>query len=189
MIDMIRAIRDIFSRLGAPAGASMSADIADIKAVNVSMMQFESATEAIIVIPAIGADLPFPSVVVAGIPATATILRVDMFLLVGALFDTSGAENQVKVGTTDQLFVKDSGDGWGDSIACLNFDALSLQVDANAYRGGTPIMGAIDIKAVVDGDGTYNFQSDETTKTKGVEATGGTLELLDVSVHIRVWFS
>ena len=155
----------------------------------VHMMSFPSATDAIVVIPAVGANLAFPSVVVDTLPAGCNIVKADMILFIGALLDTSSAENQVKTGTTDQLFVKDSGAGWAASMACLNFTALSLQVGADAYRSGCPLMGAIDIKATVTGNGTYNFQSDETTKTKGVEATGGTLELLDVSTMIRVWFS
>lgn len=44
-------------------------------------------------------------------------------------------------------------------------------------------------KGVVTVDGTYNFRSEETNEGKGVEATGGTLELLDVTAVIRVWFN
>jgi len=51
------------------------------------------------------------------------------------------------------------------------------------------VFGATDIKGVVTVDGIYNFRSDETNETKGVEATGGDLELLDVSIVVRVWFN
>lgn len=156
-------------------------------------MTFPSASVAMVVMPGTGADLDFPSVTVAGLPDGCNILRVDMIVFIGALFDTSAAENQIKTGTTDQLFVKLSTDGWDGGAGvvdkCLDFPALGLQVGANAYRGGTVLMGATDIKAVVDGNGTYNFRSEETNKTKGVEATGASLELLDVSTLIRIWFS
>ena len=160
---------------------------------NVSCMIFPSAPDDIIVITDTGADLDFPSVVVAGLPSGCNILRADMALVIGAILDTSTAENQIKTGTTDQLFVKLSTDAWNGGAgvvdACLNFPALGLQVDALSYRGGAILMGATDIKAVVDGVGTYNFRSEETNKTKAVEATGGNLELLDVTSLIRVWFS
>ena len=163
------------------------------RARNISPMTFPSKTAAIIVIPAVGADLDFPSVTVADLPAGCNITRVDMVLFIGALFDTSGAENQIKVGTTDQLFVKRAADGWDGGAGvvdkCLDFLALGLQVDAGSYRGGTVLMGATDIKAVVDGNGTYNFRSEETNKAKGVEATGVSLEMLDVSILVRIWFS
>ena len=188
------------STLGAVSTAAATGVVSDAKLAmaylkqlvtqNVSCMIFPSAPTHIVVIPGTGADLDFPSVVVAGLPTGANILRADMLLVIGALFDTSAAENQIKAGTTDQLQVKVSTGSWvADDIPCLNFPALGLQVDADAYRGGAVLMGATDIKAVVVGDGTYNFRSVETTTLKGVESTGGGLELLDVTTLIRVWFS
>ena len=158
----------------------------------VSCMMFPSppndANAPIVVIP-VGADLDFPSVVVAGIPSGASIFRADMVLAIGGLFDTSSAENQIKTGTTDELQVKVSTGSWvTNDIPCLYFPALGLQVDADAYRGGAVLFGATDIKSVVVGNGTYNFRSVETTTLKGVEATGATIELLDVTTIIRVWF-
>ena len=156
-------------------------------------MLFPSASLAIAVIPAVGADLDFSNVVVAGLPGGITIAKADLVLIIGGLFDTSSAENQIKTGTTDKIFVKKSGDAWADGapkvIAALTFTQLGLQVDADAYRGGPVLFGAIDIKGVVTVDGTYNFRSEETNEGKGVEATGGTLELLDVTAVIRVWFN
>ena len=89
---------------------------------------------------------------------------------------------------TIKLRVKESVDTWGDhDIECLAFTALSLQVDADAYRGGTVLFGGTDIKSVVTGNGTYNFRSEETNRTKGVIATGANLELLDVQTFSRIW--
>lgn len=156
-------------------------------------MIFPSVPSAIVVIPATGDDLDFPSVVVAGLPASITIARVDYVVVIGALFDTSSSENQVKTGTTDQIFVKLSTDGWDDTspkcIPALEFTALSLQVPDDGYRGGPLLFGSIDIKLTVTANGTYNFRSEETNKSKGVESTGGGLELLDVTSIIRVWFN
>jgi len=157
-------------------------------------MIFPSVLTPIIVVPGTGADLNFPSVVVDTLPDGIAIAKADYVLVIGGLFDTSGAENQIKTGTTDQIFVKKSTDAWDEDLgeevlAALEFAPLSLQVDADAYRGGPLLFGAIDIKAVVTGNATYNFRSDETVRTKGVEATGATLELLDVTSIIRVWFN
>lgn len=190
----------LHTNLGAIDTAAATGAISDAKAAmaylkqlvtqGVTMMTFSSPASSIIVIPATGADLVFPSVEVSGLPTGANLLRVDMALVIGGLFDTSASENQIKIGTTDQLFVMKSGASWGsDDIKCLDFTALSLQVDKNAYRGGCVLFGATDIKGEVDGNATYEFQSRETHRTKGVESTGGGLELLDVTTVVRVWFN
>lgn len=153
-------------------------------------MIFPSATpKAIIVVPAVAAaDLPFPDVAVAGLPSGITIARVDIALVIGALFDTSSAENQIAA-ASKTLRVKASAAAWSAGIPALTFAQNSLQVDADAYRGGVVLFGGTDIKSIVTADGTYNFQSDHATHNDCVIATGASLELLDVSVVIRVWFN
>jgi len=152
-------------------------------------MIFPSAPAAIVVIPGTGADLNFPNVTVEDLPSGLSIARADYVLIIGALLDTSGSENQIKTGTTDGIYVQANGGDWSSGLLALTFTALGLQVDGNAYRGGTVIFGAIDISATVTGNGTYNFRSDESVKSKGVEATAGTIELLDVTSIIRIWFN
>lgn len=153
-------------------------------------MLFASATpKAVIAVPAVAADLAFPDVVVSGLPSGITIARADIALVIGALFDTSSAENQIAA-ASKALRVKLSTGDWGtDDIVALTFVQNSLQVDADAYRGGTVLFGGTDIKSVVTADGTYNFSSEETNRSDAVVATGASLELLDVSVVIRVWFN
>ena len=143
----------------------------------------------IIVLPAVAADLDFPSVVVAGLPSGITIARADLVLVIGALFDTSAAENQIAA-AAKTLRVKLSTGAWGtDDIIALTFANTGLQVDADAYRGGPVLFGATDIKAVVTANGTFNFRSEETERSEGVTVTGASLELLDVTSIIRVWFN
>jgi len=151
------------------------------------------AAAAIIVIPnAAGVtDINFPSVVVSGLPLGITIARADFVAVIGAIFDTSGAENQVAI-AAKTIRVKKSTGNWavaGDQMVALTFALNALQVDADAYRGGPPLFGATDIKAIVDGDATYNFCSEQTNNTEGVYATGANIELLDVSSIVRVWFN
>jgi len=153
-------------------------------------MLFPSAIpKAIIAIPAVAADLDFPDVVVAGLPSGLTIAKADIALVIGALFDTSAAENQIAA-ASKTLRVKVSGGAWGtDDIVALTFVQNALQVDGDAYRGGTVLFGGTDIKSKLTADGTYNFRSEQTQRSDAVVATGANLELLDVSVVVRVWFN
>jgi len=155
-------------------------------------MIFPSAIpKAIVAVPAVGnvADLAFPDVVVAGLPDGLTIARADIALIVGALLDTSTTENQIAA-ASKTLRVKLSTGAWGtNDIVALTFVLNSLQVDASAYRGGVVLFGGTDVKSVVAANGTYNFRSDQSERTDAVIATGDDLELLDVSVVIRVWFN
>lgn len=156
-------------------------------------MTFPSSAGAtnsdIVVVPAVAADLDFPDVVVANLPSGLTIARADIVLVIGALFDTSSSENQIAA-ASKTIRVKKSTGAWGtDDIVALTFSQNALQVDADAYRGGPLLFGATDIKAEMDGNATYNFRSEETNRSQGITATGASLELLDVSVIIRVWFN
>lgn len=152
-------------------------------------MVFPSASEAIVVLPAVAADLDFPSVVVADLPSGLTVARADYVLIIGTLFDTSGAENQVDQ-ASKTIRVKTDGGAWGtDDILALTFDNLALQTDADAYRGGPVLFGAADISSVVTGNDTYEFRSEETNRSAGVTVTGASLECLDVTGVIRVWFN
>lgn len=156
-------------------------------------MLFPSALpKAIIPIPIVGnvTDLDFPDVAIAGLPSGITIARADLVLIIGSLFDTSGFENQIAA-ADKKLRIKISTGAWGtNDIPALTFVLNSLQVDASAYRGGTVLFGATDIKAIITvADATYNLRSDQTQRTDAVIATRDTLELLDVSAVIRIWFN
>lgn len=152
-------------------------------------MLFPSASLGIVALPAVAADVDFPSVVVADLPSGLTIKRADLVLVIGALFDTSGAENQVdQAGKT--IRIKKSTGAWGtDDIVALTFANTGLQTDADAYRGGPVLFGATDIKSEMDGNATYNLRTEESQRSEGVTVTGASLELLDVSAIIRVWFN
>lgn len=147
----------------------------------------------IIVIPAVAGvtDIDFPSVTVTGLPSGITIARADFVVVIGALYDTSSSENQVGV-ASKTIRVKKSTGSWATpahQMIAFTFAQNALQVDADAYRGGPALFGAVDIKGIVNGDATYNFRSEQTNNTEGVYATGADIELLDVSSVIRVWFN
>ena len=153
-------------------------------------MLFPSAVpKAIIAVPASAGDLDFPDIVVAGLPSGITIAKADLVLVIGGLLDMSTAENQIAA-AAKTLRLKLSTGAWGtDDMVALTFVANSLQCGASAYRGGPALFGGIDVKAKVTADGTYNLRSDETESGEGVVATGASLELLDVSAVLRVWFN
>ena len=147
------------------------------------------AAAAIVVLPAVAADLDFPSVVIADLPAGLTIARADLVLVIWALFDTSAAENQIDL-AAKTIRVKASGGSWGtDDIVALTFALNALQTNGDAYRGGPVLFGGINISGKVVGNGTYNFRSEETNAGEGLTVTGASLEALDVSTIIRVWFN
>lgn len=153
-----------------------------------AMMSF-TGNSAKVTVPVTGADLDFPNVVVQNIPTGATILYADATLIVGSTLDSSGSENQIKTGTTDAIYVKVSTGSWGtDDISAIPVDALSYETPASDYGGGGITGGNTDIKSVISGNGTYNFRSEETNRTKGVEATGASLELHTVNIIVRVFF-
>jgi hypothetical protein len=156
----------------------------------VCQMDFHSATPtAVLAIPAVAADVAFPSVVVAGIPSGATILSAMAILVIGALLDTSAAENQV-ASASKTLRVKKSTGAWGtDDVVALTFSQNALECKASEYGGGRVLFGGTDVSSKVTGNGTYNFRSEETNRSDAVTATGASLELLDVVTIIRVLFA
>ncbi len=146
---------------------------------------------AIVVLPAVAADLDFPDVIVSGLPSGLFIAKADFVLVIGALFDTSSSENQIDQASKTIRVKKSTGD-WseaGDQAVALTFANNGLQTDADAYRGGVVLFGATDIKSIVDGDATYEFRSEQTNNSEGVTVTGASLEALDVASVIRVWFN
>jgi hypothetical protein len=146
-----------------------------------------ASTGFIVVLPAVAADLDFPSVVVPALPSGFQIWRADYAMVVGSLFDTSGAENQVNQASKTIRVMKQGG-SWGtDDMVAMTFGNNSLQCPADLYRGGAALFGATDIKSVVDGAGTYLFRSEQTNRGQGVTVTGASLELLDVVSIIRMW--
>ena len=181
---------DSAAATGAVSSAKlMMAYMKQLVTQNIVHRAYKSTVKHIIVVTASGADLAFPDVVVSGLPTGATLVSVELLLVIGGLFNTSASENQIKAATTDSLWIKLSGGSWGtDDIEALVFKALSLQTEASKYRGGPVVWGTIDVKAEVTGNGTYNIASRETNRTKGVEATGATLELHDVTTILDVWW-
>lgn len=166
-------------------------EVRDMNKGHYSMLPFAGST-GLVVVTGTGANLDFPDVVVSGIEVSKNaIKRADATLVVGGTFDTSASENQIKIGTTDAIYVKKSSDDWPVAISAIPVPALSFQTKASDYGAGGVIPGNTDIKDILfdEVNGTYNFRTDETNFTKAIEATGGDLELLTVLIIMRIWWA
>lgn len=152
-------------------------------------MDFWSDVISTITIAGTPADLDFPSVVVSGLPAGCSIVRVIAMLKYSHRKDTSGADNYINA-ASKVVRVKKSTGVWGtDDIIAIDMPINSLYTTASTKEGGDLIIGDNDIKAKVDGDGTYNFRSEQTNRGDAVSAVANNLELYDVQMGLRVEFT
>jgi hypothetical protein len=170
---------------------------ADIQTIKVDVerkfpfMDFWSAPADKITIPVSSSpdDIDFPDIVVAGLPSGLTVERIVLILTSRALKDTSGSNNYIaEAGKT--IRIKLSTGEWGeDDIVAMTFAVNSLYCVADTKETGPVVVGDTDIKSVVTGDGTYNVRSEETNRGEGLVAAGASLEVYDVQVGVRVFFS
>lgn len=155
-----------------------------------STMKIFAGSTGVVTVPGTGADLDFPNVVVQNLPTGVNVVYADAVLVVGSTLDSSASENQIKTGTTDAIYVKASAGSWGSNdISAIPVPALSFETEASKYGGGGVVWGNTNLSSVITGNGTYNFRSEETNRTKGLEATGASLELHTVSIVVRLWHS
>lgn len=86
--------------------------------------------------------------------------------------------------------MKSNGTAWGtDDIPAIDFDQNQWLVAASAKEGGTLMIGENDVKAKVDGDGTYLLRSEETERGDAISAVANDLELYDVQMGLRFYLS
>ncbi len=152
----------------------------DINSVAVESFTFWSAYEDLITITGAAQDLALPSVVVAGIPAGATITRVIAMLKYRIVENTNAAINKISTAgpVTPAVQVKETAGGaFTDAITIIDD---MIQVAATSRDGGDVLVGNIDVSAEVDGNATYDFQLDD------ILADGANLLLRDVQVGLRV---
>jgi hypothetical protein len=125
------------------------------------------------------ADLPLPSVVVAGIPSGSTFVRAVCMLKMRALENTHASTTN-KLNGNQYVQVKESAAGSYTNCILLVDDLWT--VVAATREGGDLVIGNTDVKAEVDANDTYAFQIDES------KADVSSLNLNDVQTGIRVYF-
>lgn len=165
--------------------ADIKSDVTDIKAKTdnlsdqVSPMDFWSDVDDSISLPAVAADTALPSVTVSGVPSGVTLDRVVAMLKVRAIENTNaGGANAINGAQNIQVQK-----GAGALATAINLDDNQWTVAASTRESGDVLIGDIDIKATVDGDGTYNFQITDAL----VDLAN--LVLNDVIVGLRFYFS
>lgn len=168
-------------------GGGVEQDIYDEMPRIVCKMDFWSNQDNVVTLTAGGetGTVSLPDVVVAGIPANTTIIRVVALLKIGLIRDTSGSDNNVDVATGHVEVQKGGSGGYVTAIDIPN-SSWSIIVANSSERGGDGIIGDNDLgpngENKVDGNGTYNFQFDDIGAI-------GDLELHDVLVGLRIFFT
>lgn len=146
------------------------------------IMEFWSATQALVSLTdaaAPGTDVALPDVVVAGLPAGATIVRATAYLMFRAIENTNGAANKLQ-GAQNIQVQKGGAGGYSTGIALV--DDL-LGVAASTREGGTVLMGNTDLAAKVTGNDIYNFQWTASLVDQA------NLNFNDVQTGLRIWYS
>ncbi len=172
----------LLARLGAPAGASISADIAALATAQgriLLSMDFWSALQEEVAVTNVAGDKALPDVTVADLPAGATITRAIAIMKFREVENTNVAAN--KLAGAQEIQVRDDTPGTWRSAINLVDDLFTLA--ASTREGGDVLVGAVDIAVEVDGNDTYNFQWDEAV------ADVANLQLNDVQVGLRIWYT
>lgn len=104
-------------------------------------------------------DVALLSVTISGLPSYANIERVRAMFKYRKVENTNAGDN--KLNGAQEIQVKETAAGsWTDAINFLDDD---IKVDGSITDGGDVVIGSIDVKAEVDGNGTYDFQWDESS--------------------------
>ena len=150
-----------------------------VKSTGRQTMDFWSDIDDVIDLPAAAADTALPSVVVSGVPSHAKLQRVVALLKVRAIENTNaGGANAIN--GAQNIQVRKAAGAW---VAAINLGNNQWTVAASTRESGDVLIGDNDLKATVDGDGTYNFQF----ASAAVDLAS--LRLNDVIVGLRFFFS
>ena len=153
-----------------------------------SFMDFWSAPEDKLTITNTPGDITFPDIVVSGLPLGATLKRVVLIMTCRAIEEDSAAANYINAASKTLRIMKDTG-AWGtNDVVGITFSNASLYCAASSKEAGPVIIGAHDVKAEVDGDATYEVQSNQTNRTDAIVVLAASMYLYDVQVGVRIFF-
>lgn len=151
-------------------------------------MDFWSAPQEEVSVPAVADTLPLPSVTVADLPNGATIVRAIVIFKARVIENTNAAANNLDgatVANTSQVIqIKDSAAGdWNDAI---NFVDNQFGIAAGPLREvGDVLIGSIDISGAgkVDANDTYAL------RWLLAKADLASLNFNDCACGLRIWYS
>lgn len=148
-------------------------------------MDFWSAPQEEVAIPAVAATLTLPTVTIADLPAGATVVRAIAMLKFRMIENINGAANKLNgatVAATSQVIqVRDDTPGtWRDAI---KFVDDQFGIAASTREGGDVLIGDTDIAVEVDANDGYNFQY----LLASADLLG--INLNDCQVGLKIWYS
>ncbi len=142
---------------------------------------FWSDTDDIVSITAAATDTALPDVVVAGLDTDITLERVVLLLKVRKIANSSSTGANALSGA-QVIEVKENSEAWAVGITAINLTDNMWTVPTLTEDAGDVIVGDNDIKATVDGNGTYNVQ------IASALADYANLNLSDLQVGVRCYW-
>ena len=134
---------------------------------------------------AVPANMVLPDLLVAGLPAGATVVRAIAMFKFRIVANSNVAANQLDgatvPGVSQVIQVRKDGVGtWRDAI---NFADNQFSLSGSTREGGDVCIGNINIAVEVDGDDDYNFQWLQAN------ADLDTIDFYDIQVGLRIWYA
>ncbi|KKM98611.1 hypothetical protein LCGC14_1156150 [marine sediment metagenome] len=121
------------------------------------------------------------NVVVADLPAGATIVRAIVMMKFRMIENTYAGVNRLDAAAVLPMQVDDvPNTGW---LTCIDFVDNAFTLADTAREGGDVILGDVDVAARVDGNDTYDFQ------WLNAKADQNNIQFNDVQMGIRIWYS
>lgn len=190
---LMRYLKGLITALGNPTGdtlTSITAKLGDTASSfntrfgrQLFTMDFWSATQALVSLTdtaAPGTDTALPDVVVAGLPAGATIVRATVFMKFRILENSNAAANKLQ-GAQNIQVQKGGAGGYSTGIALV--DDLFGIAAGPLREAGDVLMGNTDLAAKITGNDTYNVQWTAALVDQA------NLNFYDVQTGIRIWYS
>ncbi len=130
-----------------------------------------------ITLPAVAADIALPDVIVAALPASITITKVETMFKFGERNNTNAAANKLSGAQSIQV-----SKGTGAYANCIGWVDDQLWTDASSLGPGD-VRISPDMSAVVTGNDTYHF------RWHNALVDLASLLLDDIDTGIRIYFS
>lgn len=144
-----------------------------------SRIIFWSYSDDLITLTTPAGDVDLPNVLVDGLPAGITILRVDAVIKIRALDNSAAVVNAIS--GAQSIRIKKSTGTWGvDDIAAIDLPTALWTLAATTREAGDVLVGDNDLSSVVDGNAIYNLRFENAL------VTAATLKLNDVLVGLII---
>lgn len=158
---------------------SLATEVAKLIAAT-RVMDFWSDLDAALAIDSTAGDESLPNIVVADLPAGATVVRAIMMFKYAKRVDSSSGVNKTDAAQTMSI---DSDIARTSVVTAIDIPDDSFHTAADATEGGDVVIGDNDVSAEVVGNGTYY----PTWELADVD--GDSLTFYDVQVGLRIWYT